>query len=366
MDRERLAELLQHPARTAESDLAGLRAMAGRFPWFSGARLLMAVGAHGTGNVLDAEGQETSAAHLPSRAVLYDLLHPEETVPATVAMQVVREEVAVPPLPTPAAPIGTAPATGPDPDQVAQDAMEQRPEPEVRNEEEGGQAPDATGPATPLAGGKTAALPGEAPGTPDFLARLYAEAVQSTHFNIEQWATPAPPPQPAGPEQHAEPGESRPVPPEPSGGAIDSDAAPPTASDRMRLTDWLAQASTPSPGATAPTPAPPAAHEAGMGVKAAAGPDPGVPDQSAILDRFIQHAIPPPKAEKAAFFTPQKAAKRSLQDEGVVSETLARIHEKQGNFAKAKEVYDRLAVLHPGKSIYFAALSKALEGRTNK
>ena len=89
-------------------------------------------------------------------------------------------------------------------------------------------------------------------------------------------------------------------------------------------------------------------------------------DQKEIMDHFIQHSTPARTTEKAVFFNPQQAAKRSLQDDGMVSETLARIHEKQGNFAKAREVYDRLALKHPEKSVYFAALSKALEARSNK
>ena len=94
--------------------------------------------------------------------------------------------------------------------------------------------------------------------------------------------------------------------------------------------------------------------------------DPPDLDPQEIMEQFIQRSSPLPSAAKAEFFNPQQAAKRSLQDDGLVSETLARIHEKQGNLAKAKEVYDRLAVKHPEKSVYFAALSKALEGRMNK
>jgi tetratricopeptide (TPR) repeat protein len=90
-----------------------------------------------------------------------------------------------------------------------------------------------------------------------------------------------------------------------------------------------------------------------------------LPSPEEIMDRFIQHESPAPIKAKAEFFSPQQAAKKSLLDAGLVSETLGRIYEKQGNFAKAKEVYEQLAQLDPRKSVYFAALSKALQGRMN-
>lgn len=85
-----------------------------------------------------------------------------------------------------------------------------------------------------------------------------------------------------------------------------------------------------------------------------------------IVDRFIGQEIQAP-ATKAAFFTPQQAAKRSLDDTaGLVTETLARIYAKQGSTAKAIEAYNKLALKYPEKSAYFAGLSQALEAQQNK
>ena len=50
----------------------------------------------------------------------------------------------------------------------------------------------------------------------------------------------------------------------------------------------------------------------------------------------------------------------------LVTETLARIYEQQGNHAKAIATYRELALKYPAKSAYFAALVQKLEGRTNK
>jgi hypothetical protein len=89
-------------------------------------------------------------------------------------------------------------------------------------------------------------------------------------------------------------------------------------------------------------------------------------DTAALIDRFIKQSTPEPKS-KAAFFTPQQAAKRSLDDTaGLVTETLARIHEKQGHLDKAIDAYRKLALKYPEKSAYFAALAKALEEQQKK
>jgi cytochrome c-type biogenesis protein CcmH/NrfG len=50
----------------------------------------------------------------------------------------------------------------------------------------------------------------------------------------------------------------------------------------------------------------------------------------------------------------------------MVTETLARIYEKQGNLPKAIDAYYRLALKYPEKGAYFAALAKVLEEQSTK
>lgn len=89
-------------------------------------------------------------------------------------------------------------------------------------------------------------------------------------------------------------------------------------------------------------------------------------DVGTLIDRFIQQQTPPQQPPKATFFTPQQAGKRSLEDTSdLVTETLAGIYAKQGNLAKARDAYRRLALKYPEKSAYFAALSQKLEDRTS-
>ncbi len=84
-------------------------------------------------------------------------------------------------------------------------------------------------------------------------------------------------------------------------------------------------------------------------------------DLSSIIDRFIEQEdeIVP---KRASFFSPAKAAKASLEDnDSIVTETLARIYAEQGNVSKAIDTYEKLRLLHPEKSSYFAALIQNLK-----
>ena len=50
----------------------------------------------------------------------------------------------------------------------------------------------------------------------------------------------------------------------------------------------------------------------------------------------------------------EQMAEHSLQDRHVVTEAMAEVWEKQGNTTKANEIYDKLSLLDPSKSAYFA------------
>ncbi|MFM8711698.1 MAG: hypothetical protein ACKOC7_10510 [Sphingomonadales bacterium] len=58
-----------------------------------------------------------------------------------------------------------------------------------------------------------------------------------------------------------------------------------------------------------------------------------------------------PKEERKV----EQIAGQSLTSEEVVTEAMAEVWIKQGNMAKAKEVYQKLSLLEPSKSAYFAS-----------
>lgn len=444
MERERLARLMEQPGSTGKDDLVDLRTMTDRYPWFSGAHLLLAIGDHAAGDVLFDEQLRTTAAHLPSRAILHDLVDRND-VPATAhapaAPVVVHVAAAAPPPPPILAPPPVeVPLPPPAPLSVVEAAPIPVPPPPVVVEVPLPEVPELVAPPVvdmapvvpvgpayepptpiidlpvpsvvptvedaPLPMEPTALVVGAAaivelpsdiaavvidpivqvapvevkPSVPEddpLDALIRGAAMASTYGLLLEELPPLPVPVEAPPPPAPVVAQEPPpaiIPPQEAPVA----PAPRPVSGRLRFTEWLDNAA-PAPLTTepAPLPAEPApqptpipevvvaaevvADLPAAPVAPAAGPD--LEATKALIDRFIGLSAPVP-AKKAEFFTPQQAAKRSLEDHAdLVSETLARIYEKQGNISKAIAAYRKLAAKHPERAGHFNGLAEALSKR---
>jgi hypothetical protein len=84
-----------------------------------------------------------------------------------------------------------------------------------------------------------------------------------------------------------------------------------------------------------------------------------------IIDKIIESDPGRIKLGTNKFFTPALDAKQSLlENEHLVTETLAKIYALQGNISKAIRAYEILSLKFPQKSVYFATLIQKL--KTNK
>ena len=349
MDRERLNHLLQEPTAVDAADVAVLRELAGRYPWFSGAQVLLTVGEAATGGLLYDEHLRQVAAHLPSRARVHDLVHADAgPTPRQRSTPVDAGPLTVPVTLEPMAPAPEAGSPGP---------VEEAP-PTV---------PSAPSGATPEEAGLNERPEQAPPAVPDDLDDQIRSAALATVYDLT-WSTahdrqelpePAvtvPEEEPATPTAATQPQAERPA------------EAPPQAiarPGRMRFTAWLEEAPTPNGPATTEAAQAKAPQEASADVptpKASpAQAIPGAMDTKALIERFIQGQAPP-SARKAEFFTPQQAAKRSLEEHAeLVTETLARIYEQQGDAARAAAAYRRLAERHPQRREEFLARAVAVE-----
>lgn len=88
--------------------------------------------------------------------------------------------------------------------------------------------------------------------------------------------------------------------------------------------------------------------------------------KQSIIDKFIKDEpkIGKPVSDKTFFKATSFARESLIEDETIVTETLARIYWAQGNLSKAVRAYEVLGLKYPEKSSYFASLIKEIKSKS--
>lgn len=317
---------LQSPDQLGFEQVTALRALAEAYPWFGAGHILLAKAMHNTGDLGYDDQLHMAAVHAGSRTVLFDLVVAKELAEGKVEVPDREDDLVQGPFAGGVEDeIGKAGAAEPD----LEDAPEPEPVVDAVPEAEAGQEEMAE---AVLEKRSLDAL------ETDILAAGVSRVIeQEVGETLAAEEVPA-----ADPEQ--------------------APVAEAPAEDLSPFAQWLLKRSSElgvevGTGTTAEAAAPEAADAA-----------PEAPNehgprrkQQDLIDAFIAKD-PQITPGRVAEFDPGDIARESIvEDESLVTETMARIYAKQGKLGKARKAYEMLALKYPEKSVYFANQLKKLE-----
>lgn len=326
MNRDRFHNYLDQPELLGEADLRDLESVVREYPWFSTSRLLYVKALHNTEHLLYPSQLQQCALHIPDRKALYEIIHRE----------LVSEKVSIP------VPEKKAVETKTVSEYIAEKRKEllseERAEERVLNlAKEAKLHKKSAEEILQQNMRETRIEPLELPGEKqlDDIRKTEEDALTlDTEMKEKAIQSDYQPDQSEKPQVLSE---------EVKASDLLGLVGHPK---KLSFTDWLISIDEGReiPAEVSETPLPKTSIEQ-------------------IIDKFIteEPRISKPKKE---FFNPVNMAKQSVvDDEELVTETLARVYLKQGNAAKALRIYDILRLKYPEKSAYFAALIQEVKNK---
>lgn len=317
MHKQQIAQALQNPNGLDEQSLDGLKLLLEEYPFFQAGRMLWVKNLHLLGHIRYNNELKLAAAHIADRAQLFALIHAPARVEAEQVEQPRESQTAAAPELSTASPVKSQPL-----EQESADFVEAVP---GENEQDAQPAVDdylGASDEFELPSGGVLTFGAGAENNPDNIVLPSADFLGFDEGTVSAYRL------------------------EEEGKA--------TADEARSFSDWL-KVLKQQPVLQRETTA------------AAPLPEP-VQKKRSLIDDFLEGGRKKRRLPSAPSTTTENVdiSAASLQErDDLMTETLAGIYIKQGHFSKAMDIFDRLRLKYPEKSVYFARRIKALEEDIN-